>query len=108
MLIITLRVTPCLTFRRIIMCILGICRLNLSRLRFPWPLVPNLAKAMRRRFFVVMENIKVVLLSNSLLGVLLHMLTLSVIRPFFIVPIALFLFISTWLEVDGLRRSGVV
>lgn len=90
------------------MCILGICRLNLSRLMFPWPLAPNLAKAMRRRFSVLMENTKVVLLSNSLLDVLLHMLTLSVIRLFFIVPIAVFLFISMRLDEVGLRRFGVV
>lgn len=54
-----------------------------------------------------MENIETVLLLNSLLGVLLHMLTLSAIQLFFIVQNAEFLFTLMLLEADGLRRYGV-
>lgn len=83
-------------------------QLRLLRRRFLWPLALNLVKATRKVFFVSMENIRVVLLLNSSLDALLHMLTLSVIQPFFTLLIVVFLFISTLLEEDGLRRSGVV
>lgn len=85
-----------------------ICKLRLLIHHFLRPLVLNLVKATRKIFFVLMENIRVVLLLNSSLDVLLHMLTLSVIQPFFMLLIVAFLFTLTLLEVDGLRRFGVV
>lgn len=86
----------------------GICKPRLPRHHFLWLLVLNLVRVMRKIFFVLTGNIRVALLLNSLLAVLLHMPTLSVIRLFFMLLIAVFLFISTLSEVDGSRRFGVV
>lgn len=90
------------------MLIMVICRLRLPRHHFLWLLALNLVKAMRKIFFVLMDNIRVVLLLNSLLDALLHMPMLSVIQLFFTLLIAVCLFISMLLEVDGLRRFGAV